>query len=270
MQLAKDKTRVDLKVAYKIAIMGGAPTSRDLRPDGDHELWVLGNQFPFRLKGDKPALIFEIHDDLSNQDEAYAQWLVDKNIPMVVGEGFPIKADHVEVFPFEAAHEIMPHKLTSSTAYMMAYALIHGATHISLYGIDMSIDDLEYFYQRPAMYAWIAYAKGKGIDVYIPEESSLFVDLYDEGRGKTNAAGKPDLALEPFSEKQFHEIKAVHDGMADELRKQKEIVEKSILAHAAAASCYEQMGRIARSVEQGQRVDSLVDATRITSPVLEV
>jgi hypothetical protein len=152
---------------------------------------------------------------------------------------------------------------------MMAYALIHGATHIDLYGFDMSIDDLEYFYQRPAMYAWIAYAKAIGVEVYIPEGSSLFVDLYDEGRGKTNALGKPDLALEPFSEKGFKDIMAEHKKKEDALRKQADIINKSILAHAAAASCYEHMARVARAVEQGQQVESLVDATRIDSPILE-
>jgi hypothetical protein len=251
----------------KVAMLGGAPSSRDLRPGDDYELWVLGNQFLFRKEDDNPSIIFEIHDDLSEHDEDYAQWLVDKKIPMVVGEQFPIKADHVEVFPFEEAHKLMPDKLTSSSAYMMAYALIHGYTHIDLYGFDMSIDDLEYFYQRPAMYAWIAYAKAKGVEVHIPEESSLFVDTYDEGKGK---AGKPDLALEPFSQKQFDEMAAEHQKKVDELNQQKLVVEKSILAHSAARATYEQMSRIARSIEQGQRVDSLVDSTRISAPIQNV
>ena len=252
-----------LSPSRKIAIIGGAPSSRDMRPVGDYELWVLGNQFPFLTKDDKPSIIWEIHDDLSNQDEDYAQWLVDKNIPMVVGEGFPIKAKHVEVFPFKEAHAILPDKLTSSSAYMMAYALIHGATHIDLYGFDMSVDDLEYFYQRPAMYAWIAYAKGKGVEVHIPKESSLFVDTYDEGKGTT--AG---MAQEPFSEAQFKEMASEHEKKINELTQQQDIINKSILAHGAAKVSYEQMARIARAVEQGQRIDSLVKQTRINAPIL--
>jgi hypothetical protein len=255
---------MELNRSKKVAFLGGAPSSKDLRPDDDYELWVLGNQFLFRKEDDKPSIIFEIHDDLSEHDEDYPQWLVDKGIHLVVGEKFPIKADHVEVFPFEEAHKILPDKLTSSSAYMMAYALLNDATHIDLYGFDMSVDDLEYFYQRPAMYAWIGYAKAKGIEVHIPEESSLFVDTYDEGKGK---AGKPDLALEPFSARQFDEMAAEHQHKVTELTERRGTLEKSILAHSAARATYEQMSRIAKAVENGQRIDSLVDNTRIKSPI---
>jgi len=255
---------VEINRSKKVAFLGGAPSSRDMRPGDDYDLWVLGNQFPFRHDDDKPAIIFEIHDDLSEHDEGYAQWLVDKGIPLVVGEGFPIKADHVEVFPFEEAHAIMPDKLTSSSAYMMAYALIHGATHIDMYGFDMSVDDLEYFYQRPAMYAWIGYAKAKGVEVYIPEESSLFVDTYDEGKGK---AGKPDLAMEPFTEKQFSEMADEHEAQIVKLQEKKRIIDTSIASHLAAKLSYQHLMKIARAVEQGQKRQSLVEQSWTVAPI---
>ena len=59
-----------------------------------------------------------------------------------------------------------------------------------------------------------------------------------------------------------------HQKKVDELSQQKSIIDKSILAHGAAKVSYEQMARIARAVEQGQKIDSLVKQTRIDSPIL--
>ena len=72
----------------KLAIVCGSPSSEMLAPfeDPEYEVWVLGNRCQNYPRFD---LIFEIHDALEEEhDPRYAQWLVDKNIELIVGESF--------------------------------------------------------------------------------------------------------------------------------------------------------------------------------------
>ena len=70
----------------------------------------------------------------------------------------------------------------SSIAYLMGMALLEGADKIGIWGVDMA--DLEpvpgdpsyiseFAYQRPNMEYLIGLARGRGVDVYIPERSPL-------------------------------------------------------------------------------------------------
>ena len=90
----------------KLAIVCGSPASEMLAPfdDKNYEVWVLGNRSENYPRYD---LIFEIHDEVEEgHDPRYPQWLVDKNIPLIVGKSFSIKADHVTVFPFDESEEL--------------------------------------------------------------------------------------------------------------------------------------------------------------------
>ena len=77
----------------KVAIVCGAPSSEFLAPYDDEswEIWVLGNRLDRHLDK-RVTRVFEIHDDLSEHDDptAYKQWLVDKKLPLVVGEAFAL------------------------------------------------------------------------------------------------------------------------------------------------------------------------------------
>jgi len=55
---------------------------------------------------------------------------------------------------------------------MMALAILEGATHIGLWGVDMAMSD-EYAFQRPSCELMIGYCLGRGIAVTVPEESAL-------------------------------------------------------------------------------------------------
>ena len=240
----------------KIAIVGGSLTSKDLAPfdDTEYEIWVHGNQFD-QHENRRVSKIFEIHDDLSDHDEIYPSWLASKNIHLIVGEKFPIKKKHIEVYPYKKAIAIMGEHLTSTPAYMMAYAILHGATHISIYGVDMGIDDHEYFYQRPTMYAWIGYARAKGIEVYIPPESPLFVDKHIEGR----SCGKPDYGLPPFTSSQFLEMADMHHKKMNEYQTEINRFTVKIHTHGGSKQSYERLAKVARAVESGQDLETLTN-----------
>ena len=242
----------------KVSIVGGAPTSQYLAPQ-KNEVWVLGNQFQ-RHSGRHVTKVFEIHDDLSEHDDKYSQWLVDQRIPLVVGAGFPHSSRDIEVFPFRDANALMGEHLTSSCAYMMAYAILKGATHIGIYGVDMSVDDFEYFYQRPAMYAWIAFAMARGIKVHIPDESSLFNDTHVEGKG---SGGKPDTELPPFTEGQFMLMADEHSTKMAHLQAEINNLEVRIHTHNGSKQSYERLAKVARAVESGQTIDTLTKTSVI-------
>ena len=236
----------------KIAIIGGCPSTQDITPPPHFEIWVHGNQFD-RHENKKVDKIFEIHNDLSEHDDIYPQWLVDKKIPMVVGEEFPIKAEHIEVYPYREANDLMGEHLTSTPAYMMAYALLKKATHINIYGVDMAVDDHEYFHQRPAMYAWIGYAIAKGVKIFIPEESPLFVDNHMEGKNTLKG-------VKPFTESQFLEMAEQHGEKVLTIQSQIRTLESHVHTHNGSKQSYERMAKVARAVESGQKIETITES----------
>ena len=227
----------------KVSIVGGSPSSQFSAPfdDPEWEIWVHGNQLQ-RHESHRVTRIFEIHENLSEHSKDYPQWLVDQNIPLIVSKKFPIKADHISIFPEEC--DVL-NALTSTPAYMLALAIYEGATHISIYGVDMAVDDHEYFKQRPAMHGWIGYAKGLGIDVQIAKESTLFKENYKEGRDWNNSG--------PFTEAGFLEVAQAHQRKIDEYT-------QLVQTHSGCLQSYQRLAKIARAMESGQDVKNLTDS----------
>lgn len=249
-------------MALKVAIVGGSPSTQFDAPfdNPDWEIWVHGNQMD-RYQNRRVTKIFEIHDDLSEHESWYPEWLVKSGIPMVVGKAFPLSAAHVERFPFDEANKLLGGEhLTSTPAYMMAYALLHGASHIAIYGVDMAVDDHEYFYQRPTMYAWIAYAKAKGVEVTIPDASPLFKDTFVEGR---SSGGKPNLALAPFTYSGFTEMAQLHAAKIADYETKIMDMQNLIRTHSGCQQSYERLAKVARAVESGQAISSLKDSAKL-------
>lgn len=228
----------------KIAIVGGAPLTRDLAPYDDEEwqIWVLGNQID-RYAGKRADLIFEVHENLEEhgEPEKYLEFVKAYGSPMIVGENY---SSWGEVYPYEKVNSLMGGEyLTSSPAYMIGYALLKGATEIGIYGVEMSVDDHEYFKQRPAMYAWLGYCKGRGIKITIPDESGLFKENYCEGRD-WNKEAKNEL----FSEDSFLRMEQRHKEKIEELNQQ-------IGRHDGAAQVYKNLRKVARAAKAGATVD---------------
>lgn len=248
----------------RIALVCGAPSSEHLAPfnDPEWEIWVLGNRLD-RHKGRRVTRIFEIHDDLSEHGDGkrYAEWLVSHGIQMTVGRGFPAGGPNVERFPFDEAEGLFGSTyLTSSTAYMMALAILKGATEIGVYGSDMSVDDHEYFWQRPCLEAWIGFAKGRGIKVTIPEVSPIGRCEYVEGAG---SGGKPEFAKPPFTQTGFAAMAQAHQQSIDKLLAEIKERQNLIATHSGAQQAYERLAKVARAVEAGIDVKSLTDTARI-------
>lgn len=242
----------------KLAIVCGSPSTEMAAPWGDDsfDIWVLGNRSNRYPRFD---LVFEIHDDLTEHGDVgrYVDYLLGLNVPLVVGEGFPVKDGPVTVFPFADARELFGSTyLTSSSAYMLALALLRGYDHVELYGVDMAVDDHEYFRQRPCMEAWIGFAKGRGVNVVLPAKSPVLKSDYIEGAG---CGGKPDFALPPFTQAAFLEMAQKHADKVAAARAQIAQLEQMITAHDSARQVYDRLAKVARAVEAGQKIDSLAD-----------
>ncbi len=246
----------------KIAIVCGSPSSEHLAPfdDSTWEIWVLGNRLN-RHEDHRVTRVFEIHDDISEHGPQYPGWLARKASELVVGAKFPLQAPNVRVYPFEAVNALYGSEyLTSSTAYMIGLALLEGATTLGIYGSDMSVDDHEYFWQRPCLESWIGFAKGRGVKVVIPEVSPVGKCDYVEGRG---THGKPDFAKPPFTEQEFLHVAAMHDQKMNEKSAQIRQLEDSIQVHGGAKQAYERLAKVARAIEAGQDIKSLTDTVVI-------
>ncbi len=179
-----------LKPDRKVAIVGTAPSSRDLAPYGDPswEIWGCspGNQnlLPRMTRW------YEVHANLLYPEHKsyglpYIEWLKQR-----VKEGaFPgglwmqdhedwVQAEEygipdVKAFPWQRlVQEFGPYFFTSTFAWCMAHAISEGVQEISLYGVDMASRD-EYILQRPGGHYFIQKAKERGIKVTIPYESDL-------------------------------------------------------------------------------------------------
>lgn len=251
----------------KLAIVNGAPSSEMLAPfdDPEWEIWVLGNRHNRYPRFDR---VFEIHDDLSEHGDGleYANMLLNLGKPLVVGEGFPLLSldlalrsggdkDLLEVFPFDEAKELFGRTyLTSSTVYMIAYAMLHGYEYIRLFGVDMAVDEHEYFWQRPCLEAWLGFAKGKGIDIDVHESSPVFKSDYVEGLG---CGGRPDFSCEPFTSKSFEAVADKHRKAINDAQGQIDALTAKIHTHHGAIQAYDRMRKVARAVEMGQKVENI-------------
>lgn len=239
----------------KLAIVCGGPSSEMKAPfnDDSYEIWVLGNRCRNYPRFD---LIFEIHDGIAEEHDAhYPQWLVDKNIPLVVGRGFPLKADHVTTFPFDQSEDLVGSLyLTSSPAMMLCLALLRGYSYVELYGVDLAIEDFEYFWQRPCMEFWIGFARGRGCEVVLHELSPVCRAEYVEG---ADCSGKPDFAKPPFTEAELIGQAKVHSGKIAKLQQGIRELTDRIHGHEGARQVYTNLARTARSVEAGNDIQTL-------------
>lgn len=247
----------------KVAIVCGAPSSEFMAPydDKSWEIWVLGNRYQRHIDK-RITRIFEIHNNLSEHadPELYQSVLIElsKKYALIVSETFKGSGQSIEVFPYKQVERLYGSLyLTSSPAYMIAYALLNGATEIGLYGVDLSISDHEYFWQRPCVEAWIGFAKGRGVKVYIPEISHIGKSSYVEGRD-WNGNRKSDG---PFTEESLGAIASKHSEEIETIKAAKRELDLQMAAHDGAKQVYEQLMKVARAVDAKIDVKHLGETT---------
>lgn len=246
----------------KVAIIGGGESWKEAPfNDESWDIWVLGNQMN-RYLDKRVTCIFELHENLSEHDPKYPQWLKEraeeKEANLITSESWPLM-EYARPFHYEGAKKLIGVEyFTSSPACMMAQAIMDGATEIAIYGIDMSVDDHEYFLQRPVMEGWIGFAKGKGIKVTIAEGSSLHKYTYNEGRDWNNKPKGP-----VFSKQEFDSVADEHAKAKEKIQAQIENLKMAIAAHDGAEQACRRFGNVARSIDSGIAVQSLKEGVNV-------
>jgi len=172
----------------KVALIGTAPSSRMLAPynDPSWKIWACSpgnmNTLP------RVDLWFELHSNLlwpecESYGKPYIEWLKQQKFPIYMQDRWPTAEGNMVPlqqivpnatgFPMnEMVAEFGDSFFTSSFAWMMALAIMQGATEISLYGIDMASRD-EYIRQRPGFFFFRYQAEKRGIKVSAPHESDI-------------------------------------------------------------------------------------------------
>jgi hypothetical protein len=174
---SKPEEDAKVKPPLKIALIGTAPSSRNLAPFNDPS-WTIWACSPGNAHGVLPRVDawFEIHSNLLwpeciSYGGPYVEWLKKQTFPIymqnksVVPNAIPLPID-------ELTKEYGKYFFTSSFAYMIAMAIKYGAAEIALFGIDMASKD-EYILQRPGGHFFMQEAAKRGIKVSIPFESDL-------------------------------------------------------------------------------------------------
>jgi hypothetical protein len=165
------------KQPLKIALIGTAPSSRDLAPFNDPS-WTIWACSPGNAHGTLPRVDtwFEIHSNLMwpecvSYGAPYVEWLKQQKFPIYMQDQRLVP--NATPLPIqELVNEFGKYFFTSSFAYMLAMAIKAGADEISLFGIDMASKD-EYILQRPGGHYFMQEAAKRGIKVNVPFESDL-------------------------------------------------------------------------------------------------
>jgi len=93
------------------------------------------------------------------------------NIPLIA----PFRYAEIplsEAFPLEECVKVfgLPY-FTNTISFMIAYALLKGATEIDLYGINQASSS-EYFYEKAGVEYWLGIANGLGVKITINGDKS--------------------------------------------------------------------------------------------------
>ena len=165
----------------QVAIVGLAPSTHDQAPfeDPEWEVWGFAEDnesYPYLDRA------FEIHPlphmrKINPLLERRMREEID--VPLYMQEAYP-EIPGAIAYPIEDVIAVVGDYFNSSIAYMLGLAILEKVDRIGVWGVDMDGDD-EFGFQRPNAEYLIGFAKGVGIDVYIPEESSLLTFGIDGG-----------------------------------------------------------------------------------------
>ena len=79
-----------------------------------------------------------------------------------------------EDFPFEACHQLVDGRYFNNTAaYLIAYAILKGATEIALYGMQFIVDHERRNEEYQNVREMIFFAKGRGVKVTAPADAIM-------------------------------------------------------------------------------------------------
>jgi hypothetical protein len=170
----------------KVCIVGCAD-SKDEAPFADpngHEFWGVNNLF-LTMPGPWSRWF-----DLHTFSDGPGGWLrrgepnfrgqpVDKYLTAVQALNVPVYMQapcelvpNAVTYPINDMIEMFGTYFTNTISYMIALAIVEKFEEIKIVGVDMAVDS-EYSHQRPSCEYFIGVARGRGINVYLPDTCDL-------------------------------------------------------------------------------------------------
>lgn len=157
-------------------IVGFAPSWKDTPWEAEADLW--GMNALYKVADDKPwDAWFQLHDIKKHHPhdfDEHMEWISKSGLPVFMWdkeiEKYPLP--NAIAYPRDEMVAVFGSYFTNTVSWMMALGIALGYKSMGIYGIDMA-QDSEYGSQRPSCEYFIGWARGMGIDVFIPETSDL-------------------------------------------------------------------------------------------------
>ena len=173
---------------HRVAIVGCADTCKQVPFDRaqEFEFWGVNNLYLTRpgpwtrwfdihsFKYSQPRRRWERRGaaDFRGQTvEKYLAALQDLDIPIYMQAPCPVVPNAV-IYPVDDILANFGDYFTNTISYMIALAIFEGFEEIRILGVDMAVDT-EYHWQRPSCEYFIGIARGRGIEVVLPDECDL-------------------------------------------------------------------------------------------------
>ena len=169
----------------KVAIVGAAPSSRELAPyeDESWEIWSLNFNYKWIKRWSRH---FDLHKMSHHRDNNtdHWQWMAKQDKPIYLQQSDPALKSSV-TFPYDDVVKDCGgfEYFTNSVSYMLALAIHEQVDELALFGCDMAQffgkngANGEYSFQRPSCEFYLGVAVGKGIKVTVASESDLLKKL---------------------------------------------------------------------------------------------
>lgn len=186
----------ETKPERRIAIVGTAPTWKDVpwddpslevfalndmhvmkipRADRWYDLHPLDHMF-FRKK-DQPVHEHDVPAGYFVRPENHLEWLKAQTIPVYVQDAAQLGSPSARTFPREEILKRFGPHFASTPAWMLAHALMEGATEIHIYGIHLATE-WEYIRQKPNLLFYMGLAAALGCKLVLPRGCPLLADTH--------------------------------------------------------------------------------------------
>ncbi len=202
----------------------------DLQPPGLEDLLFPepGKASIWKQRIPRVTAFFEIHPR-----DTWFQWADGLNgygVPVYMHQHFDDVPTSVE-YPLAEIEARFPRGLFScTTTYMIPLGIHLGYKQIGLYGIHVSAET-EYFFESPGIHYWCGIAEAMGIEIVVPEESSVLAQSFRYGYEEPPA----EIALFEYQLKLLDDEIAKNEKKAQEYRTNKAFLTGARAAFAAMA-----------------------------------
>lgn len=187
------------KPSKRICILGTAPTWRDAPwDDPSVEMWALNDAHLLNLP--RADRWFDLHpidkmffrgagQKIHGHDvpagfflrpKGHLAWLRSQQIPVYVQDAAALGSPSARTFPRDEIVKRFGPNFASSPAWMVALAMLEGATEIYIYGIHLATE-WEYLRQKPNLLFLMGVAAGLGITLHLPKGCPLLAEKHQYG-----------------------------------------------------------------------------------------